>query len=148
MIKTSRSLYALIAALITCSAVYAAPPKSAFVRIITMENSATIRDGFSQNTSLEALQRVILYPRVTGRLQKLMVSKGSLVKTGQQVAVLAHDEQNAQVNAAKAAVERTRASFSVISALKRKASALSSFLTAKTLPTAVLKPNTMQLVQI
>ena len=45
MIKTSRSLYALIAALITCSAVYAAPPKSAFVRIITMENSATIRDG-------------------------------------------------------------------------------------------------------
>ena len=109
MIKTSRSLYALIAALITCSAVYAAPPKSAFVRIITMENSATIRDGFSQNTSLEALQRVILYPRVTGRLQKLMVSKGSLVKTGQQVAVLTHDEQNAQVNVAKAAVERTRA---------------------------------------
>ncbi len=70
---------------------------------------AVIREGFTQNTSLEALQRVTLYPRVTGRLDRLTVSKGATVKAGQQVAVLAHAEQDAQIVSAQAAVERTRA---------------------------------------
>lgn len=91
------------------TAAAAVPPKSAFVRVVTMKNDSTIRDGFSQNTSLEALERVVLYPRVTGRLEKMTVAKGELVKAGQRLAVLVHDEQNAQVNAAKAAVDRTRA---------------------------------------
>lgn len=94
------------------AAAFAAPPQSAFVRVSVVKNDATIRDGFSQNTSLEALQRVVLYPRVTGRLEKMSVAKGDLVKKGQRIAVLVHDEQDAQVSAARAAVDRTRAEWS------------------------------------
>lgn len=90
----------------------AAPPKAAYVRVLRMKNDSVIRDGFYQNTSLEALQRVVLYPRVTGRLEKLSAVKGQLVKTGQQIAILVHDEQDAQVSAAEAAVARTRAEWS------------------------------------
>jgi RND family efflux transporter MFP subunit len=112
MAKISVSICATLAAFCLISAAVAAPPKRAFVRVIEMKSDATIREGFTQNTSLEALERVVLYPRVTGRLQKMSVAKGQQVKKGQQIAVLAHDEQNAQVNAAQAAVERTRAEWS------------------------------------
>jgi len=101
-----------VGVLILSNASYAAPPKAAFVRVVTMKNDVTIREGFSQNTSLEALQRVVLYPRVTGRLQRLTVTKGDIVKKGQQIAILAHDEQNAQISAAQAAVQRTKAEMS------------------------------------
>ena len=112
MAKFSISACAALTAFCLCSAALSAPPKHAFVRVIEMKSDTTIREGFTQNTSLEALERVVLYPRVTGRLQKMSVAKGQQVKKGQQVAVLAHDEQNAQVNAAQAAVERTRAEWS------------------------------------
>lgn len=87
----------------------AAPAGPAYVRIQVLHAGATIREGFTQNTSLEALQRVVLYPRVTGRLERLTVAKGAVVKKGQQIAVLAHAEQDAQIAAARAAVARTRA---------------------------------------
>ena len=103
-------LFSAIAAFCVCCSIgFAAPPKAAFVRVVTMKGNATIREGFTQNTSLEAVQRVVLYPRVTGRLQRLTVAKGDSVKKGQQIAILAHDEQNAQISAAQASVQRTKA---------------------------------------
>ena len=38
----------------------AAPAGPAYVRIKVLRADATIREGFTQNTSLEALQRVVL----------------------------------------------------------------------------------------
>lgn len=87
----------------------AAPLGPAYVRTKVLHADAVIREGFAQNTSLEAFQRVVLYPRVTGRLEKLTVAKGTTVKKGQQIAILAHAEQDAQITAARAAVARTHA---------------------------------------
>lgn len=85
--------------------------KTAYVRVMEVKPSQ-MRAGFEQNTSVEAIQRVVIYPLVTGRLREMFASKGSTVKKGDKLAVLIHDEQDAQVESAKADVERTKAEYS------------------------------------
>lgn len=85
--------------------------KTAYVRILNV-TPIMMRAGFEQNTSIEAIQRVVIYPLVTGRLRDMLVAKGTKVKKGDKLAVLIHDEQNAQVESAKADVEKTKAEFS------------------------------------
>ncbi len=91
-------------------------PQPAFVKVETVTADKTIRDSIIQNTSIEAVDRVELLPRVTGRLERLNVSKGDIVKAGQIVATLEHDQQNAligstqaQTASAKAETERAKA---------------------------------------
>ncbi|MDY3869305.1 MAG: efflux RND transporter periplasmic adaptor subunit [Pyramidobacter sp.] len=112
----TRKLLILTAFLLLPCAACAAPgkpaapkEKAAYVKVITAKNDAVIRQGFTQNTSLEAIQRVVLYPRVTGRLDHLNVTKGMDVIAGELVAELVHAEQDAQIAAAEASVVRTRA---------------------------------------
>jgi RND family efflux transporter MFP subunit len=82
----------------------------------TVANDKTVRDSITQNMSIEAVNRVQMMPRVTGRLEKLHVKTGDGVKRGQLVATLEHDQQNAligsteaQLASAKADTERARA---------------------------------------
>lgn len=110
------ALALLLCALPSCAVAAPAPapktPKAAWVRVSVMQPNSTIRQGFTQNTSIEAIQRVVLYPRVTGRLEKLAVTKGDTVARGDLIAQLEHGEQNAQIRSAQADVERTRAEMS------------------------------------
>jgi len=90
------------------------PPPIVQTRIV--QNDRTVRDSIVQNMSIEALDRVQMLPRVTGRLEKLHVKQGDRVKKGQLVATLEHAQQNAlilsteaQLASAKADAERARA---------------------------------------
>lgn len=88
----------------------------AYVKVETVTADKTVRDSIVQNTSIEAVNRVQLLPRVTGRLEKLHVKQGDMVRVGQIVATLEHDQQDsligsmlAQVASAKADAERAKA---------------------------------------
>lgn len=90
--------------------------QTASVRVEEATSNATVRDSIVQNTSIEAVNRVELLPRVTGRLEKLHVKPGDTVKAGQIVATLEHEQQDAligstqaQVASAKADSERAKA---------------------------------------
>ncbi|MDR1514854.1 MAG: efflux RND transporter periplasmic adaptor subunit [Synergistaceae bacterium] len=89
---------------------------AAYVRVETVANDKTVRDSIAQNMSIEAVNRVRMMPRVTGRLEKLHVKTGDIVRRGQLIATLEHDQQNAligsteaQLASAKADAERARA---------------------------------------
>jgi RND family efflux transporter MFP subunit len=92
---------------------------SAYVRVETATSDKIVRDSIAQNTSIEAVYRVQVIPRVTGRLEKLHVKTGDTVKKGQLIATLEHDQQDAligstqaQVASAHADAERARAEMS------------------------------------
>lgn len=103
----------------TAAAPRPAAPKNttgSYVKVLVAAANSTIRDGIEQNTSLEAVRRVVLYPKVTGRLESLKVKKGTPVKLNQVLAVLGHSEQDAQLASARAQIlsaqaaeERTKA---------------------------------------
>jgi RND family efflux transporter MFP subunit len=89
---------------------------AAYVRVETVASDKTVRESIAQNMSIEAVNRVQMMPRVTGRLEKLHVKTGDSVKRGQIIATLEHDQQNAligsteaQLASAKADTERARA---------------------------------------
>lgn len=86
------------------------------VKIEMVKADKTVREGIIQNTSIDAVDRVELLPRVTGRLEKLHVRQGDHVKKGQVIATLEHDQQDAligsvraQAASAKADTERAKA---------------------------------------
>ncbi|NLD05356.1 MAG: efflux RND transporter periplasmic adaptor subunit [Synergistaceae bacterium] len=90
--------------------------QAAAVKVETVQADKIVRESIVQNTSIDAVDRVELLPRVTGRLDKLHVSQGDLVRKGQIIATLEHDQQdaligsvNAQAASAKADTERARA---------------------------------------
>jgi RND family efflux transporter MFP subunit len=92
---------------------------TAYVRIEVAADDKTARDSTVQNMSIEAVDRVRLIPRVTGRLEKLHVKTGDRVKRGQLIATLEHQQQDAligsteaQVASARADAERARAEMS------------------------------------
>jgi len=88
----------------------------AFVKVEVVAADKTVRDSIVQNTSIDAVDRIKLLPRVTGRLEKLYVKKGDMVKKGQVLATLEHIQQDAliastiaQAASAKADSERAKA---------------------------------------
>jgi len=90
--------------------------QAAAVKIETVKADKTVRESIVQNTSIDAVERVELLPRVTGRLEKLHVRQGDRVSKGQIIATLEHDQQDAligsvraQAASAKADTERAKA---------------------------------------
>ncbi len=90
--------------------------QAAAVKIETVKADKTVRESIVQNTSIDAVERVELLPRVTGRLEKLHVRQGDSVSKGQIIATLEHDQQDAligsvraQAASAKADTERAKA---------------------------------------
>lgn len=91
-------------------------PQPAFVKIEIAAANKTVSSSITQNTSIDAVNRVKLIPRVTGRLEKLYARKGDPVKEGQILATLEHAQQDAliastqaQAASAKADSERAKA---------------------------------------
>lgn len=88
----------------------------AIVKIETVSADQVLREIIVQNTSIDAVDRVEILPRVTGRLEKLHVRQGDQVKKGQILATLEHVQQdaligsvNAQAASAKADTEKAKA---------------------------------------
>jgi RND family efflux transporter MFP subunit len=91
----------------------------AIVQVQKIAAGSVIRDSIVQNTSLEAVERVQVLPRVTGRLEKLYVRQGERVTRGQTIATLEHVQQDALIGSTRASVasahadsERARAEMS------------------------------------
>ena len=91
----------------------------AVVQVQKIAADSVIRDSIVQNTSLEAVERVQVLPRVTGRLEQLCVKQGARVVRGQTIATLEHAQQDALIGSTRASVasahadsERARAEMS------------------------------------
>ena len=86
------------------------------VRTETLKADRTLSSRIVQNMQVDAVERVELLPRVTGRLLALHVKQGDRVKKGQVVATLEHEQQDAlilstiaQAASARADAEKARA---------------------------------------
>lgn len=86
------------------------------VRTETLMADRTLSSRIVQNMQVDAVERVELLPRVTGRLLALHVKQGDRVKKGQVVATLEHEQQDAlilstiaQAASARADTEKARA---------------------------------------
>lgn len=83
--------------------------QSAIVTVEKVATNSTVRDNIVQNMSIEAVNRVQLLPRVTGRLEKLWVKQGGSVVKGQTIATLEHEQQDALIGSAQAETAAARA---------------------------------------
>jgi len=81
----------------------------AAVKIQTVKADNVVRESIVQNTSIDAVDRVKILPRVTGRLKNLYVLRGDTVKKGQTVAILEHDQQDALIDSVRAQVASAKA---------------------------------------
>lgn len=86
------------------------------VRTETLKADRTLSSRIVQNMQVDAVERVELLPRVTGRLLALHVKQGDRVKKGEVVATLEHEQQDAlilstiaQAASARADTEKARA---------------------------------------
>lgn len=86
------------------------------VRTETLKADRTLSSRIVQNMQVDAVERVELLPRVTGRLLALHVKQGDRVRKGQVVATLEHEQQDAlilstiaQAASARADTEKARA---------------------------------------
>jgi RND family efflux transporter MFP subunit len=98
----------------------ALPP--ARVEVKKVERVPVLYRGFRESSTLEAMEEVVIYPRVTGRLEEFSVREGDPVKKGQVIAELDHRDVDAQINSIKAQINVAQA---------RLASARASFENAK-----------------
>jgi RND family efflux transporter MFP subunit len=80
-----------------------------FVRVEIVAGDKVVRDSIVQNVSIEAVNRVQLIPRVTGRLERLHVRQGDVAKSGQLIATLEHEQQDALIGATEAQVASAKA---------------------------------------
>ena len=76
--------------------------QAAYVKVQEVSRNGTIREVIVQNTSIEAVDRVNMLPRVTGRLEKLHVKAGDSVRKGDTIATLEHEQQDALIGASVA----------------------------------------------
>ena len=119
LVKGKRGALLLLAMLGTLGAVSVAgrsravppppPPAAARVDVVSPAVEPLLRQGFSASATLEALENVVLVPKVSGKLRELRVSPGDRVRAGQVLAVLDHRDQDAQVGALSAQTEVNRA---------------------------------------
>lgn len=81
----------------------------AVVNVERVFANSTVRDNIVQNMSIEAVNRVRILPRVTGRLEKLYVKQGGTVKKGETIAILEHEQQDALIGSTVAQTASARA---------------------------------------
>lgn len=79
------------------------------VRTETLKADGTISSRIVQNMQVDAVDRVELLPRVTGRLLTLHVKQGDSVRKGQIVATLEHEQQDALILSTTAQAASARA---------------------------------------
>ena len=118
-LRGKRGIFLLLAAVAVVGAVSVAgrsravppppPPAAARVDVVSPAVEPLLRQGFSASATLEALEDVVLVPKVSGKLKELRVSPGDRVRRGQVLAVLDHRDQDAQVGALSAQTAVNRA---------------------------------------
>ena len=77
---------------------------AARVEVVEISIEPQVYKGFSENSTLEAIDQVTIYPRISGRLMKMLVKQGDQVKSGQALAELDHREMDAQIAQAQAQI--------------------------------------------
>lgn len=79
-------------------------PEVAKVVAVPVKEMPLLRQGFEETGSIEAIERVTLYPKVTGRLEELRAHQGDKVQKGHVIAVLDHRDIDAQIASLKAGI--------------------------------------------
>ncbi len=74
------------------------------VEVLRLEPRALVEQGFEESSTLEAKEEVVLYSKVSGRLEELLKHKGEYVKKGEIIARLDHRETDAKIRSAQAQV--------------------------------------------
>ena len=102
-------LYSRREQLLSFNAKKAPTAQPAYVKIEVVQKNKTLRESIVQNTAIEAVDRVNLLPRVTGRLEKLNVKAGDIVRKGEIIATLEHEQQDALIGSSEAQKASARA---------------------------------------
>lgn len=79
------------------------------VEVIELEKREAFRRGYSESSTLDAVEEVIIYPKVSSRLSEIRFSEGDSVKKGEVVAVLDHRDMDAQIASIKAQISVAKA---------------------------------------
>lgn len=79
------------------------------VEVIELEKREAFRRGYSESSTLDAVEEVIIYPKVSSRLFEIRFSEGDSVKKGEVVAVLDHRDMDAQIASIKAQISVAKA---------------------------------------
>lgn len=91
------------------------------VEVVELDRIPVLRKEYKESSTLEALKDVVLYSRVTGRLEKFLVDNGQSVGKGQIMAELDHRETDAQINSIKAQIAVSEAQYASAEATCRNA---------------------------
>jgi len=91
------------------------------VEVSELVRIPVLRKEYKESSTLEALQEVVLYPRVTGRLEKFMAEDGQSVGKDQVIAELDHRETDAQISSIKAQIAVSEAQLASAKATYRNA---------------------------
>ncbi len=94
-------LFLGIALLLGSPAAEGAPAR---VEVLRIEPVPLVEQGFEESSTLEAKEEVILYAKVSGRLEELFKHKGEYVRRGEIIARLDHREKDAKIRSAQAQV--------------------------------------------
>jgi len=79
------------------------------VEVIELEKRVSFRRGYSESSTLDAVEEVIIYPKVSARLSEIKFSEGDSVKKGEVFAVLDHRDMDAQLESIKAQISVAKA---------------------------------------
>ncbi|HPI97828.1 MAG TPA: efflux RND transporter periplasmic adaptor subunit [Synergistales bacterium] len=81
-----------------------APLPPARVEVLKVEPMETFQKGYNESSTLEAIEEVVLYPKVSARLEELKVNEGDKVIKGQVLAELDHRDVEAQIDSIRAQI--------------------------------------------
>ena len=82
------------------------------VEVAVVKRLSSVQQGINTTSTLQALEEVILNPKVTGRIDNLVVAKGDLVEAGDTLVVLDSRNQEAEYNSMQAQVAVSKAELS------------------------------------
>ena len=83
----------------------------AVVETTTVELTSLLERTYSASGTLEPFAEVIVYPKISGRLDKFIVSNGQAVTSGQAIAEIDHREVDAQLEIYRAELSSAESSF-------------------------------------
>ena len=80
------------------------------VEVIEVSRRDIFRKGYKESSSLDPLEEVVIYPKVSARIAEIKVQEGDLVEKGQLLVELDHRDIDAQITSIKAQIAVSRAS--------------------------------------
>lgn len=75
------------------------------VEVAVVKRLSSVQQGINTTSTLQALEEVILNPKVTGRIDNLVVAKGDLVEAGDTLVVLDSRNQEAEYNSIQVCIQ-------------------------------------------